>query len=289
MMKDRPAVPAEQEALDRPWRVWATVAIITFVAVSLVLGFLVLPQRDEPDLGLFAAICRAIGIPGYGGTGQAGPGAGEEPMAASLVAWSPQVRGGLNRGNLENGAKIAGEICVSCHGEDGIAVDPIYPNLAHQSPRAIFKQLQDYADGRRTGGQAEVMLPFAQQLDEQQRFDVAAHYAAQNPKPQIVAGSAVAPAIAQMARHGHIGRGIPACDSCHGIGLTGPEETPVLNGQPRDYLQQQLTAFASGERDNDIFARMREIARRLTPEEIHQLAIYYSGKPETRYKSHAIR
>src|SRR5690606_34561103 len=97
------------------------------------------------------------------------------------------------------------------------------------------------------------------------------------------------PAITQIARHGHIGRGIPACDSCHGIGLTGPEETPVLNGQPRDYLEQQLTAFASGERDNDIYARMREIARLLTPDEIRQLAIYYSGKPATQYKPRPVR
>lgn len=288
-MKDRPAVPAEQEALDRPWRVWASVAIVTFVAVSVALGFLVLPQRDDPDLSLFGAICRAIGIPGYGATRPEGPGAGEEPMAASLVAWSPEIRSGLNAANRENGAQIAAEICVSCHGEDGIAIDPIYPNLAHQSPRAIFKQLQDYADGRRTSGQAELMMPFAQQLDEQQRFDVAVHYATQHPKPQTVAASAVGPAITQIARHGHIGRGIPACDSCHGIGLTGPEETPVLNGQPRDYLEQQLTAFASGERDNDIYARMREIARLLTPDEIRQLAIYYSGKPETQYKPHPLR
>ena len=288
-MQDRPAVPAEQEALNRPWRVWATVAVVVFVAVSVLLGFVVLPKQAGADDSLFAAICRAIGIPGYGAPQDSGAGAGDKPIAASNVAWSPEIRGGLKRANLENGARIAGEICVSCHGEDGIAVDPIYPNLAHQSPRAIFKQLQDYADGRRTGGQAEVMMPFAQQLDDQQRFDVAVHYAAQTPKPQIVAASAVDPRIAEIARHGHIGRGIPACDSCHGIGLTGPEETPVLNGQPRDYLEQQLTSFANGERSNDIYARMREIARLLTPEESRQLAIYYSGKPETRYKPHPLR
>lgn len=288
-MKDRPAVPAEQEALDRPWRVWATVAIVTFVAVSVILGFLVMPQRDDPDLGLFAAICRAIGIPGYGGTPEAGPGAGAAPVAASNVAWSPETRTGLKTADLANGAKIASEICVSCHGEDGIAVDPIYPNLAHQSPRAIFKQLQDYADERRITGQAELMLPFAQQLDEQQRFDVAAYYARQKPTPRTTAASAVDPAVVQIARHGHIARGIPACDSCHSFGLTGPEETPVLTGQSPDYLAQQLTDFASGERNNDIFARMREIARLLTPEEVEQLAIYYSGKPETRYKPHPLR
>ena len=34
MNSDRAAVPPEQEALDRPWRMWASVAIVAFVLFS---------------------------------------------------------------------------------------------------------------------------------------------------------------------------------------------------------------------------------------------------------------
>ena len=61
-------VPAEQEALDRPWRKWASIAVGGFVVVSLIFGFLVLPTGQKGAYGLdtFSAICRAFGVPGYG-------------------------------------------------------------------------------------------------------------------------------------------------------------------------------------------------------------------------------
>ena len=65
MNTDRPAVPAEQEALDRPWRVWATVAVGAFVFVSLILGFWVVPESEAPGFDPFAAMCRSLGIRGF--------------------------------------------------------------------------------------------------------------------------------------------------------------------------------------------------------------------------------
>lgn len=58
--------------------------------------------------------------------------------------------------------------------------------------------------------------------------------------------------------------------------MTGPEESPVLEGQSPAYFEQQLGAFSAGTRRNDIYGRMRMIARALTPDEIRQLAGYYA-------------
>ena len=52
----------------------------------------------------------------------------------------------------------------------------------------------------------------------------------------------------------------------------GPIETPVLAEQRDEYLIQQLKLYASGERRNDVYARMRLIASRLTEDEIKGLA-----------------
>lgn len=277
MTPDRPAVPAEQEALDRPWRVWASVAVGGFVLVSLGLGFLLLPASKEAGFDPLAAICRAAGIPGF----REPPPAAAPPTAApaSQVAWTGATRGLIGGGDIERGATIAAEVCAACHGEDGIAVDPSYPNLARQSAATIFKQLQDFKAGSRQGGQAEAMAPFAQELDERQMADVAAYYASRTPRRGVPATTAVRSDIVQLAKIGDTGRGLPACDSCHGANYSGPEGAAVLLGQSVPYLEQQLQLFATGERDNDLFGRMRTIASRLTPEETRGLAVYYSGLP----------
>ena len=45
--------------------------------------------------------------------------------------------------------------------------------------------------------------------------------------------------------------------------------------QGAEYIVQQLKLYASGERHNDVYARMRTIASQLTPSEIDGLAGYY--------------
>jgi cytochrome c553 len=49
----------------------------------------------------------------------------------------------------------------------------------------------------------------------------------------------------------------------------------VLAEQYSEYLIQQLKLYSSGERRNDVYARMRLIASRLTEDEIKGLAGYY--------------
>ena len=59
-----PMTPAEPDALDKPWRLWASVAIISVLAFSVVFGFLILPvvQGRAAGIDAFTAICRAVGI-----------------------------------------------------------------------------------------------------------------------------------------------------------------------------------------------------------------------------------
>jgi hypothetical protein len=60
-----------------------------------------------------------------------------------------------------------------------------------------------------------------------------------------------------------IGRPILPRTACHG----GPIEAPVLS--------EQRPMFASGQRRNDVYGRMRAIAAGLTDDEISGLAAYY--------------
>jgi cytochrome c553 len=62
-------------------------------------------------------------------------------------------------------------------------------------------------------------------------------------------------------------RNIASYASCHG-GVDRKVGAPWLDGQPTTDTQTQLRVFAGGERRNDIREEMRNIAQRMTTEEI---------------------
>ena len=61
-------------------------------------------------------------------------------------------------------------------------------------------------------------------------------------------------------------RNIAPCVSCRG-GSGLKTASPLLDGEPQASIRVQLQACAQGRRNNDIGGQMRNIARRMTPEE----------------------
>ena len=69
------------------------------------------------------------------------------------------------------------------------------------------------------------------------------------------------------------------CEACHGAdGLSKIPEAPNIAGQLEAYVVKQLTAFKSGERQNEM---MTLIAPKLSEQDIADLAAYYSAVPIT--------
>jgi len=273
-MAENPPSPPSDPGLDQPWRLWSSIAVMTIALVGILLGFLVIPivQGYGAGLDAYTAICRALGIiPGSPARPQ--PSDRTPPTPVSQVVWTPQVLQILARADVQRGHAQVQAVCVGCHGEDGVSVSADYPNLAGQSGAAIYKQLSDYRTGSRSH---PVMTGMAQMLDVAVIADVAAYYAGQpqrNFNPATLAASP--PAIVQLVELGDPRRNIPPCAACHRAGAGGPVETPVLAEQRAEYLVQQLKLFASGERRNDVYGRMRILAPRLTSTEIDGLAAYY--------------
>jgi cytochrome c553 len=261
-------------ALDRPWRTWASVAVLVVLLSGVLLGVLIIPVVQGRGAGIdaYTAICRALGIlPGSPALPQIVD--RTPPTPVSQVVWTPAVLQILAEAKPERGRAKAQEVCVACHGEQGVSAVAEYPNLAGQSGAAIYKQLIDYRTGSRTN---QLMTDIAKALDETTLADVAAYYAAQPKRNADPATLAESPeAIVRLVELGDPNRNIPPCAACHRPGSGGPIETPILSEQGRDYLALQLRMYASGERRNDVYGRMRTIAAKLTPAEINGLATYY--------------
>src|SRR5262245_32153314 len=215
------ASASEPDALDRSWRMWASVAVLGTVLSGILLGVLLIPvvQGRSDGIDAYTAICRALGIlPGSPARQQVPD--RTPPTPVSQVVWTPGVLQVLADAKPDRGRAKAQEVCVACHGEQGVSAAPQYPNLAGQSGAAIYKQLNDYRTGSRTH---QLMTDIAKALDDATLADVAAYYAAQpkrDPNPATLAESPAS--IVSLVEIGDTSRPLPPCGARHRHGSGGP-------------------------------------------------------------------
>jgi len=199
----------------------------------------------------------------------------------SNVAWTPQTITLASSGNALRGLLIARR-CDRCHGREGFSASPLVPNLASMDRLVVWKQLDDFRSGKRS---SPVMQPIANSLSLEDSADVAAYYwmmpIAPDPQddrafPQPLSDPKHEAVAGRLINAGDGSRGLPPCQACHGpIGFV--MGAPSLATQNATYLLEQLEAFATGKRANDINMRMRSIAAQLTEEEKHALAESYGA------------
>ncbi len=167
-------------------------------------------------------------------------------------------------------------VCSSCHGPQGRSINPTFPNLAGQQKDYIEAQLKAFRDHTRADPHAHTyMWGMAAHLSDATIDGVAAFYSSQPPAEgssedaQEVAGGH------NIFEKGDDARNIPACMSCHGDKAQGAGPIPRLAGQHRNYLEEQLNAFASNARANEI---MHETSKNLTAQQIKQVASFLAAQ-----------
>src|SRR5262245_47886298 len=145
-----PSSAPDSQALDRPWRLWASIGVLAIAFSGILLGVLIIPvgQGRSGGVDAYTAICRALGIlPGSPARQQIPD--RTPPTPVSKVVWTPSLLQILAEAKPERGLAKAQEVCVACHGEQGVSRAPEYPNLAGQPGAAIYKQTNDYRTGDR--------------------------------------------------------------------------------------------------------------------------------------------
>lgn len=184
-------------------------------------------------------------------------------------------------GDAEAGKNKAA-VCAACHGNDGNSMIDMNPKLAGQHQAYLVKQLKDFKTAAETGGKEgrnnAVMNGMAAALSEQDMKDIAAWYASQEAKDGTTPEDVVE-AGAKLYQGGDLERGITACIACHGPRGNGMGLAyfPDISGQHAAYIKSQLEQFKSGDRANDLNGMMRDIAKKLTDEDIDILSKYLGG------------
>lgn len=182
-----------------------------------------------------------------------------------------------------SGKSVAARVCVNCHGADGNAPPGEVPNLAGQREEFLRRQLTAFkSHSRRDQAATETMWSVSHNLNNRQIDELAAHFAAQQPRRQPIEGEPDEISAGQrIFSGGAVEKNVPACSGCHGADGLGKGDAPRLAGQHVGYLAKQLGVFQTSN-DRPGAPLMRSVAHELTPENIRNVAAYLQALPSIR-------
>jgi cytochrome c553 len=178
-------------------------------------------------------------------------------MAAAIPARAADVAAG----------KQKAEMCVGCHGDNGISQIENIPSLAGQPDQFIQWQLVYFRAGSRKN---EQMQPIVEQLSNEDIRNLGAYFASLTPPKGPQDDN---PDLSGKGKQAAAGR---RCASCHTDSYAGTKAVARVAGQREEYLIKALHDYKSGVRSGGGQAAMADVAYPLSEEEITALAHYLS-------------
>jgi cytochrome c553 len=207
-----------------------------------------------------------------------GPPAAQSPRT---IEQTQDERNGAARENSLVANAVAGKgkslLCAGCHGEFGVSLDPLIPNLAGQYENYIIKQVRNFQLGTRSN---VIMSAMAETINDDDLLDAAAYYS--SLKITKGSGKTVNQPGKELFSNSGISEMGLACVNCHGERGYGLEPRisafPLIGGQQKDYIRQQLINFREGNRTNTPNYIMNRMTVSLTDAQIELLAEYLSSQ-----------
>ena len=172
-------------------------------------------------------------------------------------------------GSFAHAADIAAgkekaELCVGCHGDNGISQIENTPSLAGQPDLFIQWQLVFFRAGARKN---ELMQPVVEQLNNEDIRNLGAYFASLTPPKAAKPDDN--PDLSKKGAQAAVGR---RCASCHTDTYAGTKAVARVAGQREEYLVKALRDYKSGIRSGGGQAAMADVAYPLSEEEIEALA-----------------
>jgi DmsE family decaheme c-type cytochrome len=236
-----------------------------------------------------------------------GLGESELESIAQYYAGQPAARAQTSLVGDPSAGKSAAGLCIGCHGEQGVAVDPAWPSLAGQDARYLADAITDYKDGSRSkvvacaachgegGISTRAGMPSLVGLDPQYLVAAMKAYTSGQRKHELMKAlladvsetelNSIAlyyarqtPARARTAGTGDATAGkaaSAACAGCHGEqGVSANPIWPSLAGQDARYLADATKAYKDGSRGD---ATMKALVTSLDDRTINDIATYYAS------------
>lgn len=158
-------------------------------------------------------------------------------------------------------------LCFTCHGQNGVSIQPKYPIIAGQHFYYLYVQLKDFKTAYRS---SEIMGPIAKLLEKKQMIAMAKFFSEQK-WPNI----GYRP-IKERAQLGETSAVAGQCVQCHLGGYEGDSRIPRLAGQYPEYLKNTMLDFKNKIRNNS--PAKGSLLVSYSNDEIAAMAEYLAGK-----------
>jgi cytochrome c553 len=161
--------------------------------------------------------------------------------------------------------KVKAELCVGCHGGNGISSMENIPSLAGQQDQFIQWQLVFFRAGTRKN---EAMQPIIGEFTNEDIRNLGAYFASLPPPKPSPDND---PDLSNKGAQAAMGR---RCANCHTETYAGTKGVARIAGQREEYLSKALHDYKSGVRSGGSMAAMTDVAYPLSDEEITALSHY---------------
>lgn len=159
------------------------------------------------------------------------------------------------------------QICVGCHGENGVSTTPGIPSLAGQQDQFIQWQLVFFRSGRRPN---PAMAPIVADITDEDIRNLGAYFHSLPYNTKLADGVPNADLTAK-------GKSVAAqhrCASCHKDDFRGERAAAAIANQREDYLVKALSDYRATTRPSTGVAAMTEAAAGLSDDEITAVSHY---------------
>ena len=195
-------------------------------------------------------------------------------LVVVVLGWALSGSVSAQDNDTEKAKNIVATVCSACHGIDGNSTVAAYPKLAGRCPDYLARELKEFGSGKR---KSDIMAPIVAMVDPNDFAALGEYFGAQKPTSEPVLDQKAADAGKKLFLNGDEERGVPACVACHNTDASGTKRAPRLAGQHRQYLIDQMVNFQKDVRNYDSARVMREVAKRLTDDEVKALAEFLTG------------
>ncbi|WP_424813270.1 c-type cytochrome [Roseococcus sp. YIM B11640] len=160
-------------------------------------------------------------------------------LAAALLAAALPIAAEAQ--DARRGAELAGQTCITCHGENGRSQMENIPSLAGQPADFITIQMILFREGIR---QAPPMNDFAANMADQDIQDIAAFFASLPPGPP----DDRSPRDDALFARGQAFIGPRHCATCHVADFGGRAQIPRVAAQREEFLAHTMREYRDGRR-----------------------------------------
>lgn len=184
-----------------------------------------------------------------------------------------------SRDMLEQGEKVAGAACASCHGHDGLSTKPGFPHLAGQRTVYLYRILRAYQSRERRSDDMNHTVGF---LNDDALLAVSAWYASLPPARPDPSSADFPPVVDTGEGDPFAGiRGdMKKCVKCHGEdGNANGSGMPNLTAQSTEYFITSMTAYLRQERGHKVMAKL---AAGLDEDTLYQMGVFYAVQEPLR-------